>query len=540
MTETQDVENLRPEIAMSWHRATLTGLDPGMSVREGVIGDVDRRSRLAVAAAPVLDRMMVELFDTKFSVLLADRTATIVDRRLGQRASNTALDRVLAVPGSRYLEELSGTNSLATAFELQRPIAVTGGEHFLEALKVFCCFGAPIVHPVTRRVEGVLDISGPSEESTALLGPFLMRAVGDIQIELLHGSRLAEQRLLAAYQQHTRSRLHAVLVFGENLVLANPSAADVVRSSDHATLRGIAAEIVGDRTIERRLKLASGSHVVVSGRAVADCPGGVIFEIVPAPQKLPASARGSESHAQDVPTVSVALVTGEPGTGRTARGRALTGPDAIVFDATEIDGDDDAWLGRILQVLRSRDRILIDNIHVMSARLSARLAPAIRRSQATVVLTSSPLHELDCEQSGLAAIAIDRHELRPVRLYQDDFSDLVLSVLGSLPTGAGLGITASALQILAAQAWPGNIRELRSVLEWAVRGRSIGDITESDLPSSFRSGPTRRLTGMETAEREAIQSALRACDGNRVAAAVKLGIGRTTLYDRIRRYGITA
>ena len=111
-----------------------------MEVPEVPIAEVDRRSRLITAAAPVLEAMMAELADTRFSVLLADRTATIVDRRVGRHGLDRDLDRALAVPGVRYVEDVSGTNSLATAFELQQPIAVSGEEHFLEALRVFTCY----------------------------------------------------------------------------------------------------------------------------------------------------------------------------------------------------------------------------------------------------------------------------------------------------------------------------------------------------------------------------------------------------------------
>ena len=127
----------RPEIELAWHRATMSGLDPGMEVRETAISDIEVRSTLTIAAGPVLDKMVDELADTRFSILLADRTSRIVDRRVTSSTIGRALDRVLAVPGFQYLEEVSGTNSLATAFELRRPIAVTGEEHFLEALRCF-------------------------------------------------------------------------------------------------------------------------------------------------------------------------------------------------------------------------------------------------------------------------------------------------------------------------------------------------------------------------------------------------------------------
>jgi sigma-54 dependent transcriptional regulator, acetoin dehydrogenase operon transcriptional activator AcoR len=135
MTDASGRSGVRPEIELAWRRAQMFGLDPGMEVRGSVLSDIDRRSRLVVAAEPVLDRMAQDLVDTRFSVLLADSESIIVDRRYGQRSLTQALDRVMAVPGSQYVEAVSGTNALATAYELRRPISVTGSEHFLEALK---------------------------------------------------------------------------------------------------------------------------------------------------------------------------------------------------------------------------------------------------------------------------------------------------------------------------------------------------------------------------------------------------------------------
>src|SRR5690606_38916567 len=105
----------------------------------------------------------------------------IVTRRYGDRALERALDDVSAVPGCRFTEETSGTNSLATPYELRRGIAVHGEEHFLDALKRFTCYGHPITNPATGRLEGVLDITGLVEDANPLLAPFLLQAVADIE-----------------------------------------------------------------------------------------------------------------------------------------------------------------------------------------------------------------------------------------------------------------------------------------------------------------------------------------------------------------------
>ena len=267
--------------------------------------------------------------------------------------------------------------------------------------------------------------------------------------------------------------------------------------------------------------------------------GGVLFDIVPAPTSTASREHSRTSSPNTGVLARVVLIVGEPGTGRTTTGEQLAGFGAVKVDAAESDGDDDEWLRRAQTVLCARTPVVIDNIHTLAPRLAARLTMAVREAVGRVILTSSPLCGLGSEQAALASEAMDRRELRPVRTYQQDFTALAKSVLRALDSGSSLGIVPSAVQLLAAHSWPGNIRELRAVLEHAARARPCGDIVESDLPPAYRSMARRQLTLMESAERDAILSALRAADHNRVAAAAELGISRTTLYDRIRRYHIT-
>ena len=540
----------RPEIELAWHRATLSGLDPGMEVRETAISDIEVRSTLTIAAGPVLDKMVDELADTRFSILLADRTSRIVDRRVTSSTIGRALDRVLAVPGFQYLEEVSGTNSLATAFELRRPIAVTGEEHFLEALRCFCCYGAPIIHPVTHRLEGVIDVSGPVADATTLLGPFLMRAARDIEERLLEGSRMAEKQLLAEFQAHANQRRYAVVALGENLVLTNSAAVDLVKGSDHVALRAIAADLPGTAPVECSLTLASGTEVSVRARAVTGSHGGALFEITEGgtpKSRRPAATGGAPviGAPDNEPILTglsrTILITGEPGTGRTTTARTIGGPECTVFDAADAIGDEERWFLDVRSALLKNDgSIVIDNIDGLSPWLAGQLAGPVRVSRNPVVLTSAPVPDLDNPHRALASLALTRHELQPLRTYPHKLAAFAKSVLAELLPESTVELAPSALHLLATQPWPGNIRELRAVLEYAARGRERGMIVEHDLPDTVRmnTSTARSLTLMETAERDAIVAALRTSNGNRAAAAAELGIGRTTLYARLRRYGI--
>jgi DNA-binding NtrC family response regulator len=83
------------------------------------------------------------------------------------------------------------------------------------------------------------------------------------------------------------------------------------------------------------------------------------------------------------------------------------------------------------------------------------------------------------------------------------------------------------LDFLNAYAWPGNIRELSNVVECAVVASAGAEVSVTEhmlLP---------RVYGDD--ERARIQDAIRAADGNRTAAAKALGMGRTTLWQRLKQ-----
>ncbi len=92
--------------------------------------------------------------------------------------------------------------------------------------------------------------------------------------------------------------------------------------------------------------------------------------------------------------------------------------------------------------------------------------------------------------------------------------------------------------------WPGNVRELQNILKRAVIMAEEDRITAADLglraaPTAAESEPTLDLrTVRETAERQAVITALARTDGNIVRAAELLGVSRPTLYDLMNRLQI--
>lgn len=136
----------------------------------------------------------------------------------------------------------------------------------------------------------------------------------------------------------------------------------------------------------------------------------------------------------------------------------------------------------------------------------------------------------------------------PIRdLSPEDIVTLVrrsIEKLAPATPGAPREVTDEALDRLAAHAWPGNLRELRHVMERALMlARGNGAVGIEHLPGEFRARPgpfDRRHTPltMEEVERMHIERTLKHHGGNRTRAAQELGISRATLIAKIKRYAI--
>jgi transcriptional regulator with PAS, ATPase and Fis domain len=105
--------------------------------------------------------------------------------------------------------------------------------------------------------------------------------------------------------------------------------------------------------------------------------------------------------------------------------------------------------------------------------------------------------------------------------------------------GAAMELTPEAMDALCRHDWPGNVRELRNVLERATIVCEGGFIDTEHLSLDVNKDlPSLRSTDLGVLERQAIQQAMCEVAGNKARAAHKLGISRTQLYNRLRKYGL--
>jgi two-component system response regulator HydG len=136
----------------------------------------------------------------------------------------------------------------------------------------------------------------------------------------------------------------------------------------------------------------------------------------------------------------------------------------------------------------------------------------------------------------------------PLRERRQDIPLLVAHFLERMTRATNLTKTLSddAMKLLLSYDWPGNVRELENCLEraWALNSGPM--LQPADLPSVLSSGsalsighgqPSDEVLPMSELERQAILRAIEQVHGDKLAAARLLGIGKTTLYRKLKQYG---
>jgi len=136
----------------------------------------------------------------------------------------------------------------------------------------------------------------------------------------------------------------------------------------------------------------------------------------------------------------------------------------------------------------------------------------------------------------------------PLREREEDIALMVQAFLDEFCKANGkpaLRIAPRALALLRQYSWPGNVRQLRNVIEGMVVLASGREIGLKDLPPDIRSAGAPRKnvalrigSSLEDMEREMIRATLEHNGGNRAATARTLGVGRKTLYRKIEEYGL--
>lgn len=206
--------------------------------------------------------------------------------------------------------------------------------------------------------------------------------------------------------------------------------------------------------------------------------------------------------------------------------------------------------------------LFLDEIGDMPLNLQAKLLRALQehevrpvgsteRRQINVRIIAATNRDLDAAIRGgtfrqdlYFRLNVVQIKLPPLRDRKSDIPLLAASFLEkfSVMHGTARNISDEVMGCLLAYDWPGNVRELQNVIE---RAMALGEgrlIELADLPSSLHRHTGKRYQGdneilrLEELERRAIFKTLQETDGDKLSTARLLGIGKTTLYRKLKRY----
>ena len=154
-----------PLILRSWERCRRFGLGdssytPAMDAMDRVAlkTEQERNRLLLTQGRSIMEHVFEQIRESGSMVILADANGLLLET-VGDPDFVSRADRVALLAGASWDENLRGTNAIGTALSEESPVAVLGGEHFLEHNGFLTCCASPIFGPDGRLI-GVLDISG--------------------------------------------------------------------------------------------------------------------------------------------------------------------------------------------------------------------------------------------------------------------------------------------------------------------------------------------------------------------------------------------
>ncbi|MBI3249923.1 MAG: sigma 54-interacting transcriptional regulator [Deltaproteobacteria bacterium] len=259
--EERGLEHVRPVIRESWRRSQRLGVDPYLPGLPLVLSaehleTLQEQADLIAVAAPFFESMIQTWSEERMLLGVSDRHGRIL-HNTGHPEIVEQARMLNAVPGGSVAEEQIGTAVSNIVLAHNRVDYVLWDEHYCHALHIWAAVGAPISHPLTHEVIGVVGAVG--EE---LLNPHMLQIIWRVALrleQLLHHEELVRRTaLLDTYHrfllQHSQDIVLAIDGRG-HVCGASPSLTQLLDAPQHilgkSLLRVPGLQVEGIRHLTR-------------------------------------------------------------------------------------------------------------------------------------------------------------------------------------------------------------------------------------------------------------------------------------------------
>ncbi|WP_248751125.1 sigma-54-dependent Fis family transcriptional regulator [Pseudomonas sp. MWU15-20650] len=563
----------------------------------------ERLQQVLQIAGSEMNSLHQQLSGAGHAVLLTDARGVILNC-VTAPSERKIFERAGLWLGADWSEACEGTNGIGTCLVERQSLTIHRDEHFRGRHTGLTCSASPVFDPHGELL-AVLDVSSAREAVSRQSQFHTMALVNlsAKMIESCYFLRHFEQHWLLRFHLQAESVglfSEGLLAFdGEGRICAvNQSALNLLGQRRDGLL-GQPVEAFFDCSLDQLLGRASasataswplrtrdGRHLFAALRGQARGHTAALSKPAPAPSRLPGICMGDPAlqndfrkavrvFERDVPL----LINGETGSGKEAfakavhhasqradkafvalncasipeslieselfgyRGGSFTGArkegmqgklqqaDGGTLFLDEIGDMPLALQTRLLRVLEDR---MVVPLGGEPLAVNVRIISATHRDLLGRVEDGSFREDLYYRLNGLEV------GLPPLR-ERSDKSSLLDFLLAEESAGQAVSLEPAARQTLLAFTWPGNVRQMRTVLRTLVALCDDGSIRLVDLPALLRQAPVQKVSELplNDAERQTLLAALEGQHWRMTQTAEHLGVSRNTLYRKLRKHGIS-
>ncbi|MEI3613939.1 sigma-54-dependent Fis family transcriptional regulator [Pseudogracilibacillus sp. SO30301A] len=616
-----ETNTIRSEVLESWKRCQNYGVDPlqkqaPVMISEDKLMEEINQSTLYDVSKPVIEDLYKQIIGTNHLITLGDNEGKIIYLK-GDYQTLDQAQQMNFVIGADWSEKAAGSNAIGTSIAAEMPIQILSSEHYCQGVHPWVCSSAPIRDPRTKKILGIIDLTGPSATAQPHSLSVVQNISNIIEQSLFMNSYQIFEYLQNKYDElkNKNNAVHIVILDEMlNVVHADSECLNLLQIHhwksfwDNEELKQLKPSLLSRNPHEHEWEWEISSlqlKIFIRSISFNSEHIGFVFCFEKLYQYHPSDSNkqialkgviGQSKAMKDViqraqviakANVPV-LITGESGTGKeifahnihqkSQRNKApfiaincgaipknlitseLFGYERGAFTG----GDPQGKKGKFEEA--NGGTLLLDEIGEMPLDLQVHLLRVLQEKEVVPIGSSKPIpidvRIIAATNKNLQKLVQDGlfrsdlyYRLNVVELYlpplQEREGDIPLlchyftKELAKTHKKQVPTIDKNVLTFFNKYEWPGNIRELMNVLEYAILFNDDNHIKIESLPKSLLDKYDQlshcseySYTMLEKNEKEEIIQLIQETNGNLSEVARRCKIARTTLYRRIEKYNL--